>query len=82
MIYELIILLYGYNDFLKNLCEDIKNIGKDQETRLHLRRSQITGDIEMKCIFQRMEEFFLASRIFNYNAIAYPYIIYVNNHIV
>ena len=41
------------------LCETMKNVPKDRERRLHLRRSQVTGDIEMECIFQRMEEFFM-----------------------
>ena len=36
----------------------MKNISNSREETLHLRRSQVTGDIEMKCIFQRMSEFF------------------------
>ncbi|XP_028402921.1 protein dispatched homolog 3-like [Dendronephthya gigantea] len=39
-------------------CGTMKNITSEQEKKLHLRRSQVTGEIEMKCIFQRMEEFF------------------------
>jgi hypothetical protein len=42
---------------LKEFCEGMKNIGKEDEQKLHLRRSQVTGDIEIECIFQRMNEF-------------------------
>lgn len=44
-------------NLIKNLCKEIKNIPKDEERKLHLRRSQVTGDIEIECIFQRVNEF-------------------------
>ena len=42
----------------------MKNISSNRKERLHLRRNEVTGDIEMKCIFQRMDEFFEVNEIY------------------
>jgi hypothetical protein len=40
----------------------MKNPSPAQEEKLKLRRSQVTGEVEMECIFERMDEYLTVSK--------------------
>ena len=41
----------------------MKNLSPAQEDKLKLRRSQVTGEVEMECMFERMNEYLTVSNV-------------------
>ena len=40
------------------LCKKLRNLRPSVEEKLHLRRSQVNGEVEINCVFERMNEYF------------------------
>jgi hypothetical protein len=39
------------------LCKNLKDLPEDKINSLKVRRSEVTGEIETKCFFERMDEY-------------------------
>lgn len=49
--------LKNNNYYLQNFCKELKSPSREQEKSLKLRRNEVTGEIEIKCVFERMDEY-------------------------
>ena len=39
------------------MCKNLKDLPEDKINSLKVRRSEVTGEIETKCFFERMDEY-------------------------
>jgi hypothetical protein len=42
---------------LQDFCKELKAPSHAQENTLKLRRNEVTGEVEIKCVFERMDEY-------------------------
>jgi hypothetical protein len=48
------------------LCKELKSPSREQEDTLKLRRNEVTGEVEIKCVFERMDEYLKVCKIRDY----------------
>ena len=51
-----VIRLFSRSLYKQQLCKKFKNLPKEQEQNLRLRRDEATGEVEIQCLLQRMDE--------------------------
>ena len=50
---------------LKNLCKKLRTLPQSELDRLKIRRSLATGEVQLKCLLERMSEYYEVSTYFN-----------------